>query len=94
MKKLIFILFLVLFACKSGKDSSKYSVPSKKCIERGERKILEKAVGLFESKIQEKYPEISTEAAYFQFISDWSNKKLPVDFFQDSLELKIRDLNL
>lgn len=88
------ILFFGFCACKSGKDSSSYSVPSKKCVEKGEKKILEKAIELFESRIQEKYPEISTEAAYFEFISDWSNKKLPIDFFQDSLELKIRDLNL
>lgn len=94
MKKLIFILFLGLCACKSGVDSSSHSVSSKQCIEKGERKILEKAIELFEFRIQKKYPEISTEAAYFEFISDWSNKKIPTDFFQDSLEIKVRNLNL
>lgn len=55
---------------------------------------MEKAVELFESRINEKYPEISTEAAYFEFVSDWSNKEIQTDFFQDSLELKVRNLNL
>lgn len=55
---------------------------------------MEKAIELFEFRIQKKYPKSSTEAAYFEFISDWSNKKLSIDFFQDSLELKIRSLNL
>ncbi len=49
---------------------------------------------MFELKIQKQYPEISKEAAYFEFVTEWANKKLPLDFFQDSLELKIRSLNL
>ncbi|MDT0540692.1 hypothetical protein [Croceitalea sp. P059] len=45
-------------------------------------------------KLEEQYKNLSKEAAYFQFLSDWASKKLPLDFFQDSLELKIRNLNL
>ncbi|NJB35798.1 hypothetical protein [Croceivirga sp. JEA036] len=94
MKKLLFISFLIISGCKSGIDSTSFDKSSKECIEKEQREILEKAVELFETRIKEKYPEISVEAAYFEFISDWSNKKLPVDFFQDSLELKIRNLNV
>ncbi|GLU44833.1 hypothetical protein Musp01_24570 [Muricauda sp. NBRC 101325] len=57
-------------------------------------KTLEKTVELFESKIENQYPEISREAAYFKFISDWANNELPMNFFKDSLELKIRSLNI
>ena len=94
MKKLIFISFLVISACKSGRDSTSFDKSSRECIEKEQREILEKAVELFETRIKEKYREISPEAAYFEFISDWSNKKLPMDFFQDSLELKIRNLKI
>ena len=89
MKKLIFILFFGLFACKSGFDFS-----AKQCVEKKESKTLKQAVDLFEWKIQKQYPNVSKEASYFDFISDWSNKKLPMDFFQDSLELKIRKMDL
>ncbi|WP_221405721.1 hypothetical protein, partial [Roseivirga echinicomitans] len=89
LKKLIFILFFGLCACKSGFDSS-----AKQCVEKKESETLKQAVDLFEWKIQKKYPNVSKEAAYFDFISDWSNKKLPMDFFQDSLELKIRKMDL
>ncbi|MFX0558691.1 hypothetical protein ACOCEA_17975, partial [Maribacter sp. CXY002] len=94
LKKIIFILFLVITACKSGFDSTSIDKSSRECIEKEKREILENAVGLFEARIKTKYPEISAEAAYFEFVSDWSNKKIPIDFFQDSLELKIRNLNL
>ncbi|RIV71944.1 hypothetical protein D2U88_05665 [Flagellimonas aequoris] len=57
-------------------------------------KTLEKAVELFEFKIEDQYSEISKEAAYFEFISDWANNELPMNFFKDSLELKIRNLNI
>jgi hypothetical protein len=94
MKKLAFILFLGIFSCKSGFDSSSSALSSKECVAKEQKEILEKAVELFESKLQKQYPSISNEAAYFEFISDWENKELPTDFFQDSLELEIRNLNL
>jgi hypothetical protein len=94
MKKLIFIIFLGFFACKSGFDSSSSVLSSKECIAKKEKEILEKAVEIFESKLQKQYPDISNEAAYFEFISDLANKKLNIDFFQDSLDLEIRNLNL
>ncbi|WP_299537395.1 hypothetical protein [Ulvibacterium sp.] len=97
MKKLIFILLFGLCSCKSGLNSSskgESTSSSKKCVGIQERELLEKAVKTFETKIQNQYPERSTELAYFEFISDWSNKKLQMDFFKDSLELKIRSLDL
>ncbi|GAA0746241.1 hypothetical protein [Gaetbulibacter jejuensis] len=89
MKKLVIILFLGLLSCKTEKNIS-----SKKCYESEQRDVLENSVRLFELKLKKQYPELSNEAAYFEFISDWSDKKLSVDFFKDSLELKIRNLNL
>ncbi|WP_045802589.1 hypothetical protein [Flagellimonas lutaonensis] len=94
LKKLIFILFLGICACKSGFNTSSSGSSLKECVGKEQTEILEKAVKLFESKLQKRYPDISNEEAYFEFISDWANKELPVDFFQDSLELKIRNLNL
>jgi len=94
MKKLIFIIFLGFFACKSGFDSSSSVLSSKECITKKQKEILEKSVELFESKLHKQYPNISNEAAYFEFISDLANKKLSIDFFQDSLDLEIRNFNL
>ncbi|WP_318312831.1 hypothetical protein [Flagellimonas crocea] len=94
MKKLILILFFGLCACKTGFDSSSTNTTSKECVEKEQMKTLEKAVELFEFKIEDQYPEISKEAAYFEFISDWANNELPMSFFKDSLELKIRNLNI
>ncbi|WP_041383271.1 hypothetical protein [Polaribacter sp. MED152] len=94
MKKLAFILFLGIFSCKSGFDSSSTVLSSKDCVVKEQKEILEKAVKLFEYKLQKQYSDISIEAAYFEFISDLANKELTIDFFQDSLELKIRNLNL
>ena len=93
MKKLTFILFLGFFACKSGLDSSSPVLSSKECISKKQKEILEKAVELFESKLQKKYSDISIEAAYFEFISDLANKELNIEFFQDSLDLEIRNMN-
>ncbi|MEM9075630.1 MAG: hypothetical protein AAGC43_01270 [Bacteroidota bacterium] len=89
MKKFAIILFLGLCACKSGFNST-----SKNCIEKDQREVLENAVELFEIKIQKQYPKLSKEAAYFEFISEWANKKLPIIFFQDSLESTVRNLNI
>lgn len=96
MKKSIFILLFGLCACKSGLDSSpKMELESlKNCIESEQREILEMVVESFEMKIQKQYPKISKEKGYFEFITDWSNKKLNKDFFNDSLDLKVRSLNL
>lgn len=44
--------------------------------------------------LHKEYPKLSTEKGYFEFISDWSNKKLNKDFFNDSLDLKVRSLDL
>ncbi|WP_318310448.1 hypothetical protein [Flagellimonas crocea] len=89
LKKLIIILFLVVCSCKTGFDSS-----SKKCIEKEERQILIEAVDLFEFKIQKQYPEISKEAAYFEFLTNWADNKLPMEFFQDTLSLKVRNMDI
>ncbi|WP_181899517.1 hypothetical protein [Flagellimonas nanhaiensis] len=97
MKKLTFILIIGICSCKSGLNSSsrmESDSSPKKCIEIAERKVLEKAVELFETKIEKQYPKVSLESAYFEFIDDWSNKKLSKNFFKDSLELKVRNLNL
>ncbi|WP_285654783.1 hypothetical protein [Allomuricauda sp. NBRC 101325] len=94
MKKLILILFFGLSACKTGFDYTSTYSTSKECVEKEQMKTLEKTVELFESKIENQYPEISREAAYFKFISDWANNELPMNFFKDSLELKIRSLNI
>ncbi|RZS93930.1 hypothetical protein [Aquimarina brevivitae] len=88
-KKLFLIFFLGFFACKSGYDSS-----SKNCTTKAQKEILVQAVQLFESKLQKRYTDISIEAAYFEFISDLVDKELSIGFFQDSLALKIRNLNL
>nr|WP_299384135.1 hypothetical protein [Allomuricauda sp.] len=97
MKKIIFIILFGLCSCKSGLNSSsraETTSPSQKCVGIQERELLKKAVEAFETKIQNRYPELSVELAYFEFVSDWSNERLQVDFFKDSLELKIRSMDL
>lgn len=92
MKKLILILFLVLFSCKSGSNSPITS--SDTCITKEQKEIFKTAVRLFEYKLQEQYSDISTEFAYFEFVSDLADREIPIDFFKDSLEIEIRNMNL
>ena len=89
MKKLSLLLLLGILACKS-----EFNASSRRCFEKNQKQLLVKAVELFDARVQQRYADLSLEAAYFRFLFDWSSKKIPQDFFRDSLQLKIRNLDL
>lgn len=97
MKKLILIFALALCGCKASRDITPQTeiVNSKApCITEEDQKVLESAVKLFESKLQTQYPDLSISRAYSRFIHDWSESKFAPEFYQDSLAMKVRKMNL
>jgi len=55
-------------------------------------------VAFFESKLKKKYTEMTKEAAYFEFLTDWSYRNLNTNFFSDdssdSIHKQIRNLEI
>ena len=97
MKKLILIFALALCGCKASRDITPQTeiVNSKApCLIDEDQRILENAVKLFESKLQNLYPDLSIRHSYYRFIHDWSESKFAPEFYQDSLAMKVRQMNL
>lgn len=73
------VFFMGLLSCKTQK-----AVALAKCIDQKQIVVIENGISYFEAKLVEIYPELRIEAAYFEFIDDWSEKKISSDFFDDS----------
>ncbi len=93
MKKLLLLILIGFYSCKSQDYLS-----TEKCIYKKNQFIINKGVNYFETKLAERYPNLTKEAAYFKFISDWSSKKLNTDFFSDksldSIHKQIRNIEI
>ncbi len=93
MKKLLLIVFIAFYSCKTQDY-----LPAEKCTYKEQLFVINKGVNYFETKLLKKYPDLTKEAAYFEFIIDWSNKKLNTDFFSDksldSIHKQIRNLKI
>ncbi|WP_053978558.1 hypothetical protein [Mangrovimonas xylaniphaga] len=85
-KKLLLLIFLALCSLKNHSYSQ-----TTNCFSEEQIKIIKTGIDHFESKLQDRYPDMNIEMAYFKYVDDLSTKKITSNFFLDSISRTIND---